>query len=405
MLTADLAQSWQRGERVRPLYIPPDDADYLRDAAHLINLFGEYEGRARKELDEALEDYVGTGTDYKIMRGLIKLLTDKCEFETASAKDPVEIRRSLFLKARASHPVTADEALRRRVIEEAARELACAPEVISDHLFADLPENQRLTHFERPAPAELLDLYNLAQAQALLYRSVEMRLEVAPQSAEGYRELFGAIKAYRLIHTIRGNALKGYEVRLDGPVSMFHRSQKYGIQMAVFLPALLLCGGWRMRAEIAPQSRSNRGKAFFELDSRQRQLRSSYTRGGLSENFISEKLLSGWEKFESQWRLQLSSEVMDLGESAFIPDFVLRHEDGRKFYLEILGFWTPRHLQQRLNEFAHARVENFIIAAWDELRGSREPLTRVPPHVIIFKTSLAPAVVESTVSELGAREL
>ena len=403
MLTADLAQSWQRGERVRPLYIPPDDADYLRDAAHLINLFGEYEGRARKELDEALEDYVGTGTDYKIMRGLIKLLTDKCEFETASAKDPVEIRRSLFLKARASHPVTADEALRRRVIEEAARELACAPEVISDHLFADLPENQRLTHFERPAPAELLDLYNLAQAQALLYRSVEMRLEVAPQSAEGYRELFGAIKAYRLIHTIRGNALKGYEVRLDGPVSMFHRSQKYGIQMAVFLPALLLCGGWRMRAEIAPQSRSNRGKAFFELDSRQRQLRSSYTRAGLSENFISEKLLSGWEKFESQWRLQLSSEVMDLGESAFIPDFVLRHEDGRKFYLEILGFWTPRHLQQRLNEFAHARVENFIIAAWDELRGSREPLTRVPPHVIIFKTSLAPAVVESTVSELSSR--
>jgi hypothetical protein len=175
--------------------------------------------------------------------------------------------------------------------------------------------------------------------------------------------------------------------------------------MAVFLPALLLCGGWRMRAEIAPQSRSNRGKAFFELDSRQRQLRSSYTRAGLSENFISEKLLSGWEKFESQWRLQLSSEVMDLGESAFIPDFVLRHEDGRKFYLEILGFWTPQHLQQRLNEFAHARVENFIIAAWDELRGSREPLTRVPPHVIIFKTSLAPAVVESTVSELGAREL
>jgi predicted nuclease of restriction endonuclease-like RecB superfamily len=403
MLTADLAQSWQRGEKVRPFYIPPDEPDYLRDADHLINLFGEYEGRARRELDEALEQYVGTGTDYKILRGFIKLLTDRCEFATASAKDPVEIRRALFLKARDSHPVTQDESLRLQVIEEAARELACAPEVISDSLFADLPENQRLTRFERLTATELLNLYNLSQAQALLYRSVEMQLDVEPQSAENYRELFGAIKAYRLIHTITGNARAGYQVRLDGPVSMFHRSQKYGIQMAVFLPALILCKGWRMRAEIAPQSKSNRGRAFYELDSRQKQLRSHYLNIALSENFIAEKLTNDWAKFESEWRIELSNEVIDLGESAFIPDLVLRHEDGREIFLEILGFWTPEHLQQRLSEFAHARLENFIIAAWDELRGSRDPLTRVPPHTIIFKTSLSPAMVESALQELSVQ--
>ena len=52
MLTADLAQSWQREGRVRPLYIPPDDHVYLRDAAQLINLFTEHEGRARRSLNE-----------------------------------------------------------------------------------------------------------------------------------------------------------------------------------------------------------------------------------------------------------------------------------------------------------------------------------------------------------------
>lgn len=404
MLTADLAQSWQRGEKVRPFYIPPDEPDYLNDAAHLINLFAEHEGCARHQLDEALEEYVGTGTDYKIMRGFIKLLTDRCEFETASIKDPVEIRRALFLKARDRHPVTQSESLRLQVIEEAARELNCAPEAITDGLFADLPENQRLTHFERLTAPELLNLYNLSQAQALLYRCVEMRLHVAPQSAESYRELFGAIKAYRLIHTIKGNTQAGYEVNLDGPVSMFHRSQKYGIQMAVFLPALLLCKGWRMRAEIAPQSKSNRGKAFYELDSRQKQLRSTYQNIALTENFIGEKLLHDWQRFESEWRMELSSEMIDLGESAFIPDFVLRHEDGRKFFLEILGFWTPEHLQKRLREFAHASVENFIIAAWDELRGSRDPVSRVPPRTIIFKTSLTPAMVELVLNELSERE-
>jgi predicted nuclease of restriction endonuclease-like RecB superfamily len=344
MLTADLAQSWRRGSSVRPLYIPPDDADYLKDAAHLIKLFGEHEGRARRELDQSLAEYVGTGTDYKILRGFIKLLMDRCSFETASAADPVEIRRTLFRKAYAHHPVTQDESLRLEVIGEAARELACAPEVLMEGLYADLPENQKLSGFEHPDSVELLNLYNLAQAQALLYRCVEMRLSVETQNPDSYRELFGAIKAYRLIHTIKGNPRTGYEVRLDGPVSLFQRSQKYGVQMAVFLPALLLCKGWKMRAEIVQQNQHHQGSAFFELDHHQKRLRSHYLNDPASENSISEKLSANWGRVETLWELEPAREVIDLGESAFIPDYVLRHRDGQQFYLEILGFWTPPYL-------------------------------------------------------------
>jgi predicted nuclease of restriction endonuclease-like RecB superfamily len=405
MLTADLAQSFRRGNRVRPLYIPPDDPDYLQDATHLIKLFNEHEGRARRELDQALEEYVGIGTDYKILRGFIKLLTDRCSFETASAKDPIEIRRALFLKACASHPVTQDESTRVAVIEEAARELDCAPEVVTQGLYADLPENQKLTDFEQLNSTELLNLYNLAQAQALLYRSTEMRLFVETQNPESYRELFAAIKAYRLIHTIKGSSSAGYEVRLDGPVSIFHHSQKYGIQMAVFLPALLLCKGWRMQAQITQQSSSGSPHAaFFELNHTQKQLHSHYLSTALSENPISEKLAASWGRVETSWELEPSREVIDLGESAFIPDYLLRHADGQQFYLEILGFWTPRHLKERLKEFEHAGARNFILAAWDELRGSRDPLTRVPPHTIIFKRSLDAVAVELAVNELIFQE-
>jgi predicted nuclease of restriction endonuclease-like RecB superfamily len=405
MLTADLAQSFRRGNRVRPLYIPPDDPDYLQDATHLVKLFNEHEGRARHELDQALEEYVGTGTDYKILRGFIKLLMDRCSFETASAKDPIEIRRALFLKACAFHPVTEDESTRVEVIEETARELDCAPEVVTQGLYADLPENQKLTDFEQLNSIELLNLYNLAQAQALLYRSTEMRLFVETQNPESYRELFAAIKAYRLIHTIKGSSSAGYEVRLDGPISIFHHSQKYGIQMAVFLPALLLCKGWRMQAKIAQQSSGGSSTvALFELDHTQKQLHSHYLSAALSENPISEKLAASWGRVETSWKLEPSREVIDLGESAFIPNYVLRHADGHQFYLEILGFWTPRHLKERLKEFEHAGFKNFILAAWDELRGSRDPLTRVPPHTIIFKRSLDAVAVELAVNELIFQE-
>jgi len=343
-----------------------------------------------------LQEYVGTGTDYRILRGLIKLLTDRCVFDTAVSTDPFEIRRALFLRARQHHPIVSETA-RAGVAEEAAGELLCAPEIVLDNLYADLPENQKLIDFDELTDRDLLDLYNLGLAQALLYRCVEMRLSVEPQEPQGYRELFGSIKAYRLIHAIRGSAAKGYEVRLDGPVSMFHRSQKYGVQMAVFLPALLVCKGWRMRAEISSKPG---GSAFFEMNSRQNQLRSPYFSAMPYENPVLAKLTESWKRLDSPWRLEPSSEVIDLGESTFIPDFVVRHLEGTKVYLEILGFWTPRYLQARLREFEHAGIKNFILAAWDELRGSREPLTRIPPHTIIFKRNLDPAIVESAINKL-----
>ncbi|HLM54696.1 MAG TPA: DUF790 family protein [Pyrinomonadaceae bacterium] len=389
MLTADLAMSWQRGDRITPRYIDTGDEEYVRVAEDFVEVFREHEGQTRAALEQYLAEYVGTGTDYKVLRGLIKLLTDRCEFETEAPAEPAEIRRALFLKARARHPVVTEEA-RAEVVAEAARELLCEPEALAGALYADLPENQKLISFEAPTAADLLDIYNLAQAQALLYRCVQMRLWLEPQEPEGYRELFGAIKAYRLIHSIKGNARGGYEVRLDGPASIFQRSQKYGVQMAVFLPALLLCKGWRMRAEIE----ARRGEpAFFDLDSRQTRLRSHYLSASGYENPVLERLPRDWAKAATAWQLEPSREVIDLAGGAFIPDFILKNSTGARVHLELLGFWTPEHLRGRLLEFDHAGLRHFILAAWDDLRGSRDPLTNVPPNTIIFKRSLDPSTV------------
>ena len=398
MLTADLAMSWRRGGRIHPYLLKTEDAAHLSEARELIAVFQEHEGRPRAELEAALEAYVGTGTDYKILRGLIKLLLDRCVFEPAIATDAAELRRALFLAAREFHPVIDSEETRALLAHKVAREVGCAPAVVLEHIYADLPENQILTSFESLSAAELLDRYNLAQAQALLYRCTEMRLEVAPQEAASFRELFGAIKAYRLIHSIQGSAQAGYEIRLNGPVSMFHRSQKYGVQMAVFLPALLACKNWRMRAEIIQKPGAC---ARFELESNQTQFRTHYLSEAPYQNPARETLSAKWAKYDGVWKLEASGEVIDLGASAFIPDFILRHADGRRVYLEILGFWTPQHLKARLKEFELSGLKNFIIAAWDELRGSREPLASVPPNVIVFKRSLDPAIVELTIEKLN----
>ncbi len=402
MLTADLSMSWRRGEQVRPRQLKTNDARYLRAASDLIAIFKEHVGGERQELEEAVRAYVGTGTDYRILRGLVKLLTDRCHFDTGVDFDPVEIRRTLFLKARKQHPVIGGDAARLEVAAEAAREIGCSAETALNAMYADLADEQRLLEFDELNAEALIDLYNLAQAQALLYRCVEMRLWVEPQSAEGYRELFGAIKAYRLIHKIYGDAERGYEIVLTGPLSMFHRSQKYGVQMAVFLPALLLCAGWRMRAEINARQ-GEAGAAYFELDSRQNSLRSHYLSITPYENPSTQKLVDAWSDGDAGWMLEPSAEVIALGTSALVPDFQITHPSGRVFYLEVVGFWTPQQLRARVEELERASLRNYVLAAWEELRGSREPLANVPANVIVFKRNLDPSIVALTVDKLAAQ--
>jgi uncharacterized protein len=389
MLTADLALSYRRGSRITPRYLESDNPRHLQTAGDLALIVEQHRGRRRAELERALDEYIGVGTDYKILRGLIKLLTDRCEFETAGAKDPAEIRRALFTKAaahlKAERAIITDDELRRRLINEVATELECLPGEVMAGLYADLSGNQRLVAFEEMSAEDLLNRYNLAQAQALLYKCSEIRLRIEPQEPSVTRRLFAEIKAFRLIHAIRGNPKTGYDVQLGGPVSIFHRSQRYGVQMAVFLPALLLYPGWRMRAQIDTKT----GPAFFELDSDQTRLRSHYVTDDLqSQNPQIRKLLDDFAKLDGEWAARPNQEVIDLGDGAFVPDLVFIRDGDEPIYLELLGYWTPRSLNERLKEFDRAGFDNYAIAASEEMRCSRDAPSQLPPNVIIYKKSL-----------------
>lgn len=398
MLTSDLAINFRRGNKILPKLLRKTDASYLNDAANLIAIFESYVDKTRSELETELEEYVGTGTDYKILRGIIKLLTDRSEFETASVAEPSAVRRALFLAAKQSHPITNQN--RTQVLHQIAQEFNCQPEEMESALYADLTAQQKLLEFSSITPNELIDRYNLAQAQALFYRCGEMKIWVEPQLASGYRQIFGAIKYFKLIHSVVGSPTNGYEITLNGAASLFHRSQKYGINMAVFLPSLLKCTGWRLRAEIDLKSGE---AAFYELDSRQEDLCSHYENEPEYENPVHERLVRDWTKHTSDWQLEANQEIVNLGKLAFIPDFVLKKNE-EKIFLEILGFWTPNSLKKRLQDLENANLTNFIVAAWEELRGSRDEPATTPENVILFKSRLEPHLLENTIEKFSSKE-
>ncbi|MET0754208.1 MAG: DUF790 family protein [Pyrinomonadaceae bacterium] len=396
MLTSDLAINWRRGDKIFPRLIRRGDAGFQRDAESLIAIFEDFEGRTRGELEFELEEYVGTGTDYRILRGFIKLLTDRCEFETSAPAEPEEIRRKVFLASRKFQPVLPDSERRDEILQSIAEEFQTEAAVIFSNLYADLSGNQKLSSFDTISPEDLLDRYNLAQAQALLYKCVEMKIRVAPGDLINYRAIFGWIKHFGLIYSVLGNAANGYEITLTGAASLFHRSQKYGIRMAVFLPALLLCSGWKMSAEIAHRE----GNVFYEISSEQAELNSCYFDEPEYENPDIQKLKKNWEKSGSGWLLEENIEVVDLGKTAFIPDLVLVSPESEKVYLDVLGFWTPKSLQKRLEEFRAAGFRRFIFAASQELRGSREEPLWTSENVLFYKTKIEPRLLVETAEKL-----
>ncbi len=397
MLTSDLAVNWRRGDKIFPRLIKTENANFQRDAEILIEIFDEFLGKMRGELDFELEEYIGTGTDYRILRGFIKLLTDRCKFATSSAAEPIEIRQKVFLEARKFQPILPDSQSKSEVLKAIAEEFGTDADTIFSNLYADLSAQQKLISFDSTTPTDLLDRYNLAQAQALLYKCVEMKIRAAPSDAANYRAIFGWIKHFGLIHSVIGNATNGYEITLTGAASLFHRSQKYGIRMSVFLPALLLCKNWKMSAEIANKEAGN---SFYELTSEQTELVSCYFDEPEYANPIFERLKKDWEKSLVNWKLEENKEVLDLGKTAFIPDFVLISPDNEKVYLDVLGFWTPKSLQKRLEEFRGANFKNYILAAWAELRGSREEPLWESENVVFFKSKLEPRILEETANKL-----
>ncbi len=251
MLTADLVRVRLRGGVLHPQFIPVDDPELTGIATAMIEIFEERVGRPRHELDSELEDFLGTGTAFLLHRGLAKLLLDRSSFVTDATIEPPELRRAVFARAASVYQGTSDPHLRRdAVIASVCSELDLPPETVEAQLYADLKSEQLLEKFRRCAPAWLLDRYNVALAQAVLLRATELEVTVAGQTPARYRELFRKMKFFRLLHEIEPLPSQGYRIRLDGPLSLFRSSQKYGVQMALFLPSLIHCTSWELEATV-----------------------------------------------------------------------------------------------------------------------------------------------------------
>lgn len=389
MLTADLVRARVVKGEIRPRYLEAGDAAVLALAEELVATFRAHVGMRREDLQGALSAVLGEGTDFLLHRGLAKLLTDRAEFDVKSPCEPSVLREKLFTEsakhfppvamADAVHAVTRDD-----VIARVAAELQIDPAVVTASMYADLEDEQVMTAApDLEAPA-LVTRYNVALAQAVLLRATSLTLEIAPGDPQRYQQLFRWIKFYRLMHAVSGTGATGYVIRLDGPLSLFQLSQKYGLQLAEFIPALMLCKDWRAEAEVL-WGIEKRG-CVFRMTSEQKWV-SHYPDRGVYLTREEEWLVERFEALGSRWALERKSEIHDLGgRGVLIPDFVLRHrDDGRVAYLDIVGFWRREYLEARLEMLRDAGPPNLVLAVPARLKGSDEDWKAQPGEVMFYK--------------------
>lgn len=144
MLTSDLLLVRRRGPYLEPRYVDTTAPNIITLAEELIGIFEDHQGKSRGELRTALDTRAAESTDYRVQRGLCKLLEgDRCEFRIDSIAEPEEFRTQVFGLSRENHPIVREPDLlypvtREHILDQVALKYQTSTESIAQSLCADL---------------------------------------------------------------------------------------------------------------------------------------------------------------------------------------------------------------------------------------------------------------------------
>ena len=393
MLPSNLLRAKISRGRIRPLFVGLD-SDGLALAERITGIYRDGVGRRKGELLERLKEVENEGNDFKLVRGLSTLLERRSIFEAESALNPAEARRAVFKEASRMRASSSEE--RNGVLLKISAELGIAPQALEKTLFSDIEDELILRDFRPlPGPDTLLKYYNLSVTQTLLFKSLRVEF-----SASGnWKNIFRDVKRLGLIYSVErdddGGEGQQIKVSLDGPLSLFKMTERYGTSIAKLLPQITTSDSWTIKAEIL--ARSHGGKIYnFETDSKElKDLITNVGRGdvtedgqqlqvGLYDSTTEEKFAKSFLSYGTGWVMKREPEPLIAGTHVLIPDFRFEKE-GMKVYLEVVGFWTPQYLQRKISKLNLIADIDMIIAADESLACSKLERLKGKALVIYYK--------------------
>jgi predicted nuclease of restriction endonuclease-like RecB superfamily len=364
MLTKDLLRVSRRGGGYRPQFV-----DERREelAARVIGCYQGHRGQKRAELQNSLEVIERDSDDFKLVRGLAKLLERETTWAVRSPLDPETTRRRVFTEAERVGVVTADE--REQALARVADRLETTVEAVEQSLYADRETEMRLASVDvRWAPADLLARYNLSLAQTALFDATEVRLHT-----DDPRALVTAIKRLGLMYEIYDGDDWAFVV--TGPDALFRSSRRYGTQFARLLRTVAKSDSWQLTATIDDRG-TEREMTLSDPDP----IRVPDSEPLVEDSYDSDVERDFATRFQSldlDWELEREPAPLAAGERVMIPDFAFdwKHGDFRVFF-EIMGFWTPEYVSKKLDQLDAVDDVELLVAVDESLGVSEDIETR-----------------------------
>ena len=412
MLTLQLLRVRTRNGAIFPLFCTKEeDVELAKKIIH------EFEQTWKnKEKKAVLEDRISTieesdaGSDYKLVRGLYALLERRCTFKSSDSNsdignnnntvisptvDPPRIRKAVFEES-SKRGFALTELERREIASSVASKFHLpSHDIVLSTMWSDLDDNLILEHFDTIGPDALVGWYNLSLMQTLLFNCTKLDFYIS--GGLNWKRVLRTVKRLGLMYHLQ-QPQQQQENRiicsLEGPLSLFKLTDRYGTLLAKLLPSIIFTSGkkgghgnyggdsggeWHLNAWIVRKTMD--GRKIFEFKISNNEIPElladpypSYLHGFSTEkeeeevampsssslyydhnsfdSAVEEKFAKRFEQAETGWRLAREPDPLVLSNGgAFIPDFVFEKYD-RKIYLEIVGFWTKEYLERKLQKLA-----------------------------------------------------
>jgi uncharacterized protein len=428
VLPSNLLRARVTRKSLFPLYVSPEE--YAPLAQKLIDSYKECVGMKKGVLLEKIaliEEKEDTTADYKLVRGLSTLLERSCAFEVHSAMDPRLARRAVFELASQRTAATAEQV--KSVLVDTSSLLSLQEAELEVSLWADLDDELFLKEFfPPPSPEDLIKRYNLSLAQTSLFKCSRMEFT----ASGNWKNIFRSLKWLGLMYSIEKFGSSPSSVRavsLDGPMSLFKMTDRYGVAVAKLLPAIVESDSWTIKAELVDRKKSRilsfeessehlRGLVVMSTTPEEKQTPFQF------DSSVEEKFARKFIALKTGWILKREPEPLVISEeqagkqSVIIPDFSFempetQKEDGmgeekgakkrKRVYLEIVGFWTQEYMQRKLAKLSSLLQNNdhhdggidLLVAADESLLCSHKlvqlaMLTNHKDRVILYKNGNVP---------------
>jgi predicted nuclease of restriction endonuclease-like RecB superfamily len=250
-----------------------------------------------------------------------------------------------------------------------------------ERLYSDLEEYRRLAAFDPVDAPGLLDRYNLAQVQGLLFFADRITIEADEPDLLEVRRLLRHLKFCRLVAELSRHE-GTWTLTVDGPGAVASMSKKYGLHLASFFSMVPILSRYTMTATVRPP---HRGEAALVVSHEDGLVATDLRPSG----FIPEEIAAFASDLEG-WTVDPAPDVRNVGVSdVAVADFTL-HRSDVTVAVELFHRWHRGPLERRLIAL-EVKPDPFLVLGVDRALLDGELRSRVETSDQVFVFSDVPS--------------